>query len=104
MLAARDAKFRVKLDASLPLAPTAVAMGFNSLFEGVRLTMLSSPGDLPSEDAESVLSLFVDSLMHLARLQSQCEGRVNQRSLPARDDADLLKPVHCLKSRSCNCQ
>jgi AcrR family transcriptional regulator len=91
MLAARDAKFRAKLDALLvekraevaelieyfygragvasPLTPTAVAMGFNSLFEGVKLTMLSSPGDLTSEDAESVLSLFVDSLMHLARLQ-----------------------------------
>ena len=91
MLAARDAKFRAKLDALLvekraevaelieyfygragvasPLAPTAVAMGFNSLFEGVKLTMLSSPGNLTSQDAESVLSLFVDSLMHLARLQ-----------------------------------
>jgi AcrR family transcriptional regulator len=91
MLAARDAKFRAKLDALLvekraevaelieyfyeragiasPLAPAAVAMGFNSLFEGVKLTMLSSPGVLTSEDAESVLSLFVDSLMHLTCLQ-----------------------------------
>jgi AcrR family transcriptional regulator len=99
MLAARDAKFRVKLDALLvekraevadlieyfygragiasPLAPTAVAMGFNSLFEGVKLTMLSSPGDLTSEDAESVLSLFVDSLMHLARLQGAKSTRRN---------------------------
>jgi AcrR family transcriptional regulator len=91
MLAVRDAKFRVKLDALLvekraevaalieyfhgrvgiasPLPPTALAMGINSLVEGVKLTMLSSPGDLTSADAESVLSLFVDSLMHLARLQ-----------------------------------
>ena len=91
MLAARDAKFRVKLDALLvekraevaelieyfyrragiasPLAPPTLAMGFNSLFEGVKLTMLSSPGELTSEDAESVLRLFVESLMHPARLQ-----------------------------------
>jgi hypothetical protein len=44
-------------------------MGFNSLFEGVKLNMLSSPAGLTSEDAESVLTLFVDSLMHVARLQ-----------------------------------
>jgi AcrR family transcriptional regulator len=66
MLAVRDAKFRAKLDALFaekraeiaavieyfflragiapPLPATAVAMGFNSLFEGVKLTMLSSPG------------------------------------------------------------
>jgi hypothetical protein len=52
-------------------------MGFNSLFEGVKLTMLSSPGDLTSEDAESVLSLFVDSLMHVARLQGAKSTRRN---------------------------
>jgi len=85
MLAARDAKFRAKLDGLLlerraevarlieyvygrlrivpPLTPTAVAMGFNSLFEGVKLNMLCSPGEMTSEDAESVLALFVDSLM-----------------------------------------
>ena len=86
MLAARDTKFRGKLDALLidrraevaklveyiyrrlgiapPLAATAVAMGFNSLFEGVKLNMLSSPGRMTSQDAESVLTLFIDSLMH----------------------------------------
>ena len=91
MLAARDAKFRTKLDTLLierraevaesieylygrigiapPLAATAVAMGFNSLFEGVKLNMLSSPAGLTSEDAESVLTLFVDSLMRVARGQ-----------------------------------
>ena len=99
MLAARDAKFRVKLDALLvekraevaelieyfyrragiasPLAPPTLAMGFNSLFEGVKLTMLSSPGELTSEDAESVLRLFVESLMHLARLQGAKSARRN---------------------------
>lgn len=88
MLAARDVKFRVKLDVLLserraaiaeliaylyervgiapPLAPAAVAMGVNSLIEGVKLTMLSSPGDMRSEDAESVLALFVNSLVPAA--------------------------------------
>jgi AcrR family transcriptional regulator len=96
ILAARDAKFRARLDALLtqrrtevadlieyvygrigiapPLAATAVAMGFNSLFEGVKLNMLSSPGGMTSEDAESVLTLFVDSLMHVARLQVSGTG------------------------------
>ena len=90
MLAARDAKFRAKLAVLLterraeiaelieyvygsigiapPLAATAVAMVFNSLFEGVKLNMLSSAGALTPADAESVLTLFVDSLMHVARL------------------------------------
>jgi AcrR family transcriptional regulator len=103
MLAARDAKLRVKLDALFierraevaqlieyvygrigiapPLAATAVAMGFNSLFEGVKLNMLSSPAGLTSEEAESVLTLFVGSLMHVARLQggqeTQLEGTVS---------------------------
>jgi AcrR family transcriptional regulator len=89
ILAVRDARFRAKLDALLverhaevavsieyvyrrlgiqpPLAATAVAMGFDSLFEGVKLSMLSSPGRMTSDDAESVLTLFVDSLMDAAR-------------------------------------
>jgi hypothetical protein len=46
-------------------------MGFNSLFEGVKLTMLSSPGGLSSQDAHSVLRWFVDSLMHPARLRGE---------------------------------
>jgi AcrR family transcriptional regulator len=96
MLAARDAKFQVKLDALLlerraeaaelieylyerggiapPLAPTAVAMGVNSLFEGVKLSMLSSPGDMTSEDAESVLTLFVNSLMRACIGKKQTRG------------------------------
>ena len=99
MLAARDAKFRVKLDVLLvekraevaelieyfyrragiasPLAPPTLAMGFNSLFEGVKLTMLSSPGELTSEDAESVLRLFVESLMQPTRLQGAKSTRRN---------------------------
>lgn len=91
MLGARDAKFRAKLDTLLrerwtdiaelieyiyrrigvtpPVATSAVAMGFSSLFEGVKLNTLCSPGGMTAEEAESVLMLFVDSLMHAARLQ-----------------------------------
>jgi len=92
MLAARDAKFRARLDALLverraevaeliryvygrlgvapPVAATALAMGFNSLLEGVKLNMLCSPGRTTPEDAESVLRLFVDSLVQVARVQA----------------------------------
>jgi AcrR family transcriptional regulator len=112
MLAARDAGFRAKLDALLverraevaeliryvygrlgiapPLAPAAVALGFNSLIEGVKLNMLSSPGSMTSEDAESVLSLFVDSLMHMARLQGAkkpTRGNGELKGLPASQHA-----------------
>jgi AcrR family transcriptional regulator len=87
MRAARDAKFRSDLDALLvekrmevaelieyvfrrmgrapPLPPHTVAMGLNSLFEGVKLNMLSSPTGLTSEDAQSVLTLFVESLIQV---------------------------------------
>jgi AcrR family transcriptional regulator len=112
MLAARDAKLRVNLDALFverraevaqlieyvygrigiapPLAATAVAMGFNSLFEGVKLNMLSSPGGMTSEDAESVLTLFVDSLMHVARLRGagkSTRGNGELRESPAGEQA-----------------
>jgi AcrR family transcriptional regulator len=91
MLGARDAKFRAKLNALMaekrdeiakyigyfyqragvapPAPPAAMAMGFMSLVEGVKLFMLSSPMDMTPEIAESVLSLFIDSIMELARLQ-----------------------------------
>ena len=97
MLATRDPKFRAKLNALLaekraeiakfisyfyrragttPPAPAAVmAMGFMSLFEGVQLSMLSSPADMTAENAESVLSLFVESIMQLARLQGSTQAR-----------------------------
>jgi AcrR family transcriptional regulator len=91
MLAARDAKFRAKLNTLLAqkrgqiaefieyfhhragvapqVPPVAMAMGFMSLCEGVALSMLSSPTDITPEAAESVLTLFVDSIMQMARLQ-----------------------------------
>ncbi len=91
MLAARDAKFRAKLNALLaekraeiagfiehfyrrvglaaPVPATAMAAGFMSLVEGMKLCTLSSPADMSSATAEAVLTLFVDSIMQLARLQ-----------------------------------
>jgi AcrR family transcriptional regulator len=91
MLAARDAKFRAKLNTLLaekrgqiaefieyfyhragiaPQVPAdAMAMGFMSLIEGVKLSMLSSPADMTPDAVEAVLTLFVDSIMQMARLQ-----------------------------------
>ena len=93
MLAARDTKFRAKLNALLAekrtqiagfieyfheragappqVPPTAMAMGFMSLMEGVKLSMLSSPADMTPEAAESVLTLFLNSVMQLARIQGE---------------------------------
>jgi AcrR family transcriptional regulator len=92
MLAARDTRFRAKLNALLeekrgqiaqfidyfyeragvvpPVPPAALALGFMALVEGMKLSMLSSPGDMPAGTVESVLSLFIDSIMRVARLQS----------------------------------
>jgi AcrR family transcriptional regulator len=92
MLAARDSKFRAKLSALLaekraevaafieyfyrrvgmppPVPPATLALGFMSLCEGVQLAMLSSPAGMPRDTAESVLTVFMDSIMRLARLQA----------------------------------
>jgi hypothetical protein len=96
MLAARDTKFRAKLNALVaekcgqiaefiqyfyqragvesPVPPPALAMGFMALCEGVRLSMLSSPADMTPDMAESVLALFVDAIMQLARIQGAQRG------------------------------
>ncbi|GGP21017.1 TetR/AcrR family transcriptional regulator [Silvimonas iriomotensis] len=93
MLATRDASFQTKLSALLvekrgqvsaiiahfyqlagatpPTSPEVMAMGFMSLVEGVKLFMLSSPKDMSMDDAETILSLFVDSIMELAIIKSQ---------------------------------
>jgi len=89
MLAARDVKFRAKLDALMsekrdriatfiayfyrragvaaPFPPEFVAMGFMSLVEGVKLLMLSSPMGTTAEAAESTLAFFVDTFMQMGR-------------------------------------
>ena len=92
MLAARDARFRSKLNAlmiekrdfiaaviehfyarvGIPAAapPKEMAMGFMSLVEGVKLFRLSSPQDMTVDAAESILTLFIDALIRLARLRA----------------------------------
>jgi AcrR family transcriptional regulator len=97
MAAARDAKFRTKLSALMqekrmqiakfieyfygrvgvtpPAAPEEMAMGFMSLVEGVTLFMLSTPQDMNASQAESILSLFVDSLMELAVIKGKTAKR-----------------------------
>src|SRR4051812_33700118 len=93
MVAARDARFRTKLDALMaekraqiasfiqyfyqrvgvtpPMPPEKMAMGFMSLAEGVKLFMMSSPSEMTSPTAESLLSLFVDSIMKVARQEAE---------------------------------
>jgi AcrR family transcriptional regulator len=93
LLAARDAKFRSRLNALIlekrdsiatfisyfysrlevppAISPSEMAMGFMSLVEGVKLFRLSSPQEMTPEAAEAVLTLFVDSLMRLARLRAK---------------------------------
>jgi hypothetical protein len=90
IMAARDARFRTKLEALMAekrgqiavfiqyfydrvgvepvMPPEKMAMGFMSLAEGVKLFMMSSPTQMTPPTAEALLSLFVDSIMKLARL------------------------------------
>lgn len=85
MLAARDPEFRARLhevDAEKradinglveyifrraggapPLPASLMAMGFVSLIEGVKLTMLASPQDIAPVNAETVLSVFLEAVI-----------------------------------------
>ena len=96
MAAARDAKFRAKLSALMqekreqiatfigafyarlgvepPGPPDTIAMGFMSLVEGVTLFMLSTPQDMTAKQAETILAMFVDSLMELAVMKAKTAG------------------------------
>jgi AcrR family transcriptional regulator len=100
MLSARDAKFRAKLNALMlekrdkivefieyfyrragvePTVPlSAMAMGFMSLVEGVKLFAASSPNDMTPEVAESILTLFIDSLMQLTRLRAEASAKTRR--------------------------
>jgi AcrR family transcriptional regulator len=91
MLAARDVRFRTKLNALMaekcaqiadftryfyerlgvapPLPPEQMAMGFMSMAEGVKLYMMSSPAEMTSPIAESLLTLFANSIMGMAILE-----------------------------------
>jgi hypothetical protein len=99
MLAARNSKFRTKLNALLtekrgevvgfieyfyrragiaaPVPAKVMGVGFMSLFEGVRLSTLSSPDDMTTDNAESILTLFIESVMRLARLQRSRDDRTD---------------------------
>ncbi len=101
MLAARDAKFRTKLNAlmlekrdfiaafivhfherlgvSPPSPPAEMAMGLMSLVEGVKLFRLSSPQDMSAPAAESILTLFLDALIRLARSRPAALTRTDPR-------------------------
>jgi AcrR family transcriptional regulator len=97
MMAARNARFRAKLNALMaekrgqiaqfigyfydrvgvapPMPPEDIAMGFMSLAEGVKLYLMSSPGEMTPATAESLLTLFLDSLMNMARLEADSASR-----------------------------
>ena len=97
MLAVRDARFRAKLNALMTekraqiadfiryfyervgvapaVPPEQLAMGFMSLAEGVKLYMMSSPAEMTGPIAESLLTVFVDSIMRLARLEADSTRR-----------------------------
>ena len=86
-----DAKFRAKLNTLMiekrdhivryieyfyrragvtpAVSPAVMAMGFMSLVEGVKLFAASSPNEMTPEASESVLTLFIDSIMQLTRLR-----------------------------------
>jgi AcrR family transcriptional regulator len=96
MLAARDTRFRPTLDALLaekrgqitkfieyfferagckaPVPAATMATGLMALVEGVKLSMLSSPTDMTAGTAESVLTLFIDLIMHAARVHGTGSG------------------------------
>jgi hypothetical protein len=69
-IAAFIVHFYARVGVSPPSPPAELAMGLMSLVEGVKLFRLSSPQDMTVEAAESILTLFIDSLMRLARLRA----------------------------------
>jgi AcrR family transcriptional regulator len=97
LLSARDPKFRAKLNALMiekrdkiaqfieyfyrragvkpPVPTTAMAMGFMSLVEGVKLFAISSPNEMTPEAAETTLSMFIDSIMTRARQPTTVQGK-----------------------------
>lgn len=93
LLASRDARFRAKLNALLnekreqiagfcqyfydrlgvapPLPTETMALGFMSLAEGVKLSMLSSPADMSADTAAAVLTLFAQAIIQAARARRE---------------------------------
>jgi AcrR family transcriptional regulator len=105
MLAARDARFRGRLNELIdakretiaqfiryfyrrvgvapPIPPDDLAMGFMSLAEGVKLCLMSNPADLSSDTVESLLKVFADSIMELALVKAREAAGGNRRSRAA---------------------
>jgi AcrR family transcriptional regulator len=105
MLAARDARFRVRLNALIeqkrqgiagfiqyfyqrvgvtpPIPPNDLAMGFMSLAEGIKLYLLSSPTDLSPDTVESILKVFVDTMMELAHTKASRRAAASPEREPA---------------------
>jgi AcrR family transcriptional regulator len=93
LLAVRDPRFRAKhnslltekrtriaefiqyfygrIGAAPPLPPDTMALGFMSLAEGVKLSMLSSPTEMDPATAQAVLALFISSIIQTARVQRE---------------------------------
>jgi AcrR family transcriptional regulator len=91
LLAVRDPRFRAKLSGLIaekraqiggliryfygrmgvepPVPPEELAFGFMSLVEGVKLANLASPAEISPEATESVLALFLRSIIAAARAQ-----------------------------------
>lgn len=102
MLSARDAKFRARvagliaqrrdfvmtiiayLARRMKAAPTvpleALAMGFISLSEGVRLFGASSPNEMSPEIAHSILEVFVDSVLEHVMQPERPQGSAARSS------------------------
>jgi AcrR family transcriptional regulator len=107
MLAARDTRFRTKLNALCAekraqiadfisyfyqrvgvepaVSPVALAMGFMALYEGMKLSMLTGPTDVRPEEAESVLTVFLESIMQAAVMRGR--GRAEPVRLRSLTDA-----------------
>jgi AcrR family transcriptional regulator len=97
LLAARDTHFRSRLNAMMaekrqniarfisyfygragvapPIPAQDLAMGFMSLAEGVKLYMMSSPTELSTGVAESLLKVFVDAIMDQALVKPRPERK-----------------------------
>jgi AcrR family transcriptional regulator len=109
MLSARDPKFRARVAdliaqrrdfvatiieylcrrmGSTPnVPPTALAMGFISLSEGVRLFGASCPNEMTPEIAHSILDVFVDSVLQHVTQPERVTQPDKREAAPARGSA-----------------
>jgi len=120
LLATRNARFRAKLNALLlekradvarlieyfyrrlgtpsPVPPETMAMAFMSLYDGVQLWGLYGPAEMTADRAESILTLFIDSLILLARLQATPDQLPHRMAARTRKGS-VSSPCNVLLSR-----